>query len=646
MARRHKKKKPPSPAPEIFGGTGPSPSLGRIDVRNLSIVVTLALAVRVIFFLLSRAHNPVFLNPIMDGLYHHEWALDITGGNFWGSDVFFRAPLYPYFLALLYKISGSSVAFALLCQQLIGIGTVVLVYLLARRFFSSGISLIAGVTAALYWPFVYFEGDLLIVTVIMFLNTLALLLLEDTRRRAGPALPIATGLVLGLSAIARPSVLVFLPVVPLLFYLDRQRDGPASARGWIRTSLLVYAGVALMITPVMIRNYVIGNDLVPIASQGGVNFYIGNNPSSDGASAIVPGTRWDWWGGYEDAIRLAEEDSGEKLKPSQVSNYYFRKGFGFIFSSPDRSLPLLAKKFSLFWAGGERSNNKSIYFFWHQSGMGRVPLPGFWLVAPFGIVGGLLLWRRRPDLRLLHLFAASYMLGVVAFFVNARFRLPVVPILIIFGAWTAACLWHSVRGRATSGLKVLVLLVVCFLAVDLDLTRFRENQVEALSIPHYTLGNAYLKMGDEEGAIREYQAALSAYRAYGLPGFELISRNVIYNLGRLYWGQGRHTQAIGYLERVGGNDRYTLMANVCLAESYVKVSRHQDAIRLYEDILRTAPQTPEVRPGLAAALVGRAEALRRSGNKAGALEHYNRAQSINPSDPSIERAIQSLQADG
>ena len=42
---------------------------------------------------------------------------------------------------------------------------------------------------------------------------------------------------------------------------------------------------------------------------------------------------------------------------------------------------------------------------------------------------------RRPEPLLLALFAGAYMLTVVAFFISARYRLPVVPILLIFAAY-------------------------------------------------------------------------------------------------------------------------------------------------------------------------------------------------------------------
>jgi 4-amino-4-deoxy-L-arabinose transferase-like glycosyltransferase len=561
----------PSVELDVFKSSG---ELHRIDYKNVLVILALALSIRIVFFFLYQQNNPLFYYPIMDAKYHHEWALQIVSGDFWGDEVFFRAPLYPYLLALLYKISGSSIAFAIVCQQLIGTLSAVLVYLLARQLFRPSVSLLAGIFAALYWPFIYFEGDLLIVTTIVFLDLLALLLLEKSIRNDHTKLFLASGIVLGLSAIARPNILILLPVLPVVFYVRGRPPAKQSvpvSRRWMRSTLLVYASVFAVILPVIVRNYIVGRDVVPIASQGGVNFYIGNNPQSDGRTAIVPGTRWDWWGGYEDAIKAAETDRGRALKPSEVSDYYFQKALAFIVSSPDESILLILKKSGLFWAGGERSNNKYIYFFWHKSGLGKVPLPGFWLIAPLGLAGGVLLWRRRRDFSLLYIFVIAYMLGVVAFFVNARFRLPVVPVLIIFAAYAAFALWHSVRQRGLRSWKTIALVALCFVAVDMDFVQFQENKVHADSISHYTLGNAYLKMGLSERAISEYEKAIATYNEYPQAGYRLIARNVDFNLGKLYRAKGLCSRAVVFLERVGGNDQYTILAWGYLADCYSRL---------------------------------------------------------------------------
>ncbi|UCG51608.1 MAG: tetratricopeptide repeat protein [Candidatus Latescibacterota bacterium] len=603
MAKKSKKTKLKKPAPvTVFENLSSSNVWVRRDLRNVIVTLGVALLVRLVFYFLNKENNPLFHYPIMDGKYHHEWAQEILSGNFWGDEVFFRAPLYPYFLALLYKISGSSIGFAVFCQHVIGSVSAVLVYLLTRRFFRPGLALLAGLFAALYWPFLYFEADLLIVTLVVFLDLLALFWLVVGLQNQRAVYLVLAGLVLGLSAIARPSVLIFYPLIPAVFYLCQRQEIRRGARGhkrWIRQTVFVYTASAVIITPVIVRNTVIGRDFVPIASQGGVNFYIGNNPQADGRTAIVPGTRWDWWGGYEDAIRIAETESGRRLKPSEVSVFYFRKGLDFIVTSPDKSIPLLGKKLYLFWAGGERSNNKYIYFFWQKSGMDKVPLPGFWLVAPLGLLGGVLLWRRKPEFWPLHLFVLSYMIGVVAFFVNARFRLPVVPVLVVFAAYAVFHIVWVLRFRRSDLWRPLVILGICVFVVDFDFVHFGENKTYADSISHYTLGNAYLNMGDTEKAIQEYEEASDTYRKYPRPGYRLIARNVDYNLGRLYWAQDRCPDAIERLKKVGGNDQYTILAFELLADCYVREGRSAEATDVFQQILRAVPAHRKATFGLA-----------------------------------------------
>ncbi len=592
--------------------------LRKSHLIDLALIFGLAFVLRIVFFFLNKANNPLFYQPIMDSLYHLKWAQEILSGNFWGSEVFFRAPLYPYLLAFLYKLGGSSIGFVSLVQHLIGSLTCVLVYLLSREFFSRNVSLLAGLFAALYWPFIYYEGELLIVTLILFLDLLLLWCLAIALKRWDLRYFLAAGLLLGLSAIARPSILVMVLVLPIVIrYGATARREQRPKPRWMGETALVLAGAAIVILPVIIRNYVIGRDIVPIASQGGVNFFIGNNPESDGRTAVVPGTRPDWWGGYYDTIERAERDMGRKLKPSEVSNYYFRKGFEFIFSSPGQAARLFLRKFYLFWSAGERSNNKYIYFFWHLSGMGRIPLPGFWLITPLAILGGVLLWRQRARLALLYLFVVSYMLGVVAFFVNARFRLPVVPVLIVFAAYGVFYFVVTYRHRSFLALKALLILALCVFAVNYDLLTFRENKTREDSISHYSLGNAYLKMRRKDLALSEYEKARETYERYPVPGYRKIARNVDYNMGTLYWEMGLCSRAIPALERVGGSDEYAIIAKENLADCYLKKGRVFDAIRLYEQILSLRPQERPALIGLArayrsAGMIDRSETILRS----------------------------------
>jgi 4-amino-4-deoxy-L-arabinose transferase-like glycosyltransferase/predicted negative regulator of RcsB-dependent stress response len=582
----------------------------RSDWRDIALVVGVALVLRTAFFFLNQAFNPTFRFPIMDSLYHHEWALDLVNGGTRGTDAFFRGPLYPYFLALLYKLSGNSIAFAVFVQHLIGSLTAGLVYLTARELFSRRVALVAGLTTALYWVLVYMEGDLLLETTFIFLNTLSMYLLLRGMKTHRLAWFAAGGLALGLAAIDRPSIMVFFAVVPLAIYLAA-RHRPSGTKGWLTRTAVVAAACAIPIAPVMIRNYMVARAVVPVGASGGVNFWIGNNPSSDGSTAIVPGTRADWWGGYFDAIALAEKDMGRKLTLAEVSDYYFDRGMKFIREQPDRAWPLMAKKFRIYWGAGERANDKYIYFFWNLAKMKYVPLPGFWLVAPLAFLGGVLLWRRRAELSMFYLFIVVYSLGVIAFFVNARFRLPIVPAMTLFSAYACVYLWDAYRRKSFDTIKALLILAPAALAVNSDYLYQKQMRAYSDSFSNFTLGNAYLKMGLKSTALAHFQRADEISTAYPTPAYNLIKRDVDYQLGILLWEQGMCSRAIEVLSRVGGSDDQAVHALDCIGDCFLQRKDLENARRVYAQMAAIAPRDERC-------ITGSARVMALSGDLAGA----------------------------
>jgi tetratricopeptide (TPR) repeat protein len=344
-----------------------------------------------------------------------------------------------------------------------------------------------------------------------------------------------------------------------------------------------------------------GGDFVPITAQGGVSFFIGNNPRADGHTASLPGTRWDPRGGYEDAVIAAEGAAGRSLGPSEVYRFYVANGLRYIRSAPDGAIGLFFRKFYFFCAGGERSSNKNIYFWWRLAGMGKIPLPGFWLIAPLGFFGAAVLWRHRRKLSLLYLFVASVALSLVTFFVTAESRVTVVPVLTIFAAYGLYRLWIGFQRKQMGSLGLLSILLACFLFVDSDFFEFRGNRTGADATSHYVLGNFYLAKGDEGSAIAEYEKAIVIHTRYPSEAYRAVSRNVDYNLGRLYYEKGLRTRAVKALERVGGSDKYALYAKQLLADCYMRSDRVSEAIRAYNSILKLVPNDQSARLGLARA---------------------------------------------
>ena len=394
-------------------------------------------------------------------------------------------------------------------QFVLGATSCVLLYDLARRIYGFRVGLLAGGMATLYWVFIYFEGELLLPSLINFLNLAAFWCLHRavSHARHDGWWYFATGMLLGLSAITRPNILVFAPFVVLWLVVVYRRD----AKAGIGVALAAFvAGLILPVGAVTMRNYVVGRDFVVIASQAGVNFYIGNNEFSDGKTAVVPGTRATWLGGYQDTVWIAERAAGRKLRPSEVSSYWFGRGVDFWLEHPGDAALLYLRKLGLLFNPLEDSNNQNIYFFANRSVILGLPLfLSFWLLAPFGI-GGVLSNRRDRWWWLFAGFVVVYLSSFLPFFVTARYRVPAIPVLMILAAVFLVRTQEAWRARETrallsrAGLVVVLGILLALQAESVDGVR-----VDKPSDGHFALGNAFVRKKEFDAALQHF--AVSAY---------------------------------------------------------------------------------------------------------------------------------------
>ena len=143
-----------------------------------------------------------------------------------------------------------------------GTGCCILVYLLARRATADNkIARLSSGLAATYSVFIYFEGELLAVTLETFLYPLLLcfqfLALETRRRRYW----IGIGLLGGLASITRPNILLF--IAAFMIYLawnERTGHVPIRLKVLLKKWVLIALPLCLIIFPVTLRNYLIGVD--------------------------------------------------------------------------------------------------------------------------------------------------------------------------------------------------------------------------------------------------------------------------------------------------------------------------------------------------------------------------------------------------
>jgi tetratricopeptide (TPR) repeat protein len=464
------------------------------------IVFALALVLR-LGYLIDLRHTPFFSHPQMDALYHDQWARRIAAGDWIGSGVFFRAPLYPYFLGVLYALFGPDYTLVRIVQFVLGSFTAALTMVVVGRRFGRVAGVTAGLLQATYGPGVYYEGELLLVVLEAPLNLAATWALDralETNRKRPWLL---AGAFLGLAALARPNILALLPVVSI-YALWRLRNASISRLA------LYWAATLLVLAPVLARNAIVGHDFVPVASQGGLNYYLGNNPAADGMSAVAPEFRRTWTGGLEDADRLATLAIGRPLRPSEVSSYWMHRALNWARQRPGDFLRLQAKKLALFWDRYEIPNNDDYYYFSRLARIFHWPLLfDFGVLGPLAILGGVLgIVRRRLTFAWI---AVPLVLWIViaAFFVCGRFRASATPLLAVWAGVGVSEVVALVRAHAWRRVSLAsAVLVAAALAMHLDLGSLRAHHSTGES--HLRLGIFYAASGNPTKAREEYELAV------------------------------------------------------------------------------------------------------------------------------------------
>ena len=555
------------------------------------IILAVALSLRLVF-LVQFSSFPLFDTNIMDMDYFHRLATEGIPDTGFPSGPYFKAPLYPLFLKLIYSLFGPGPWAPRVIQIALGCLTALMTYLIGARLFSRRVATEAGLLVAVCGTLILYDGQLLDPTLTIAVTLVAMYLLIVGWQSGRLRWLFLAGVFFGLSAIARAVVLTSVGGLALyLLWLKRQELRQA----W-KMPFCLLIGVATAIAPVTIRNFLESGEFVPIGTYGGINLYIGNNLHSDGVSATVPGTGLDWWHGgvMDDTRRIADTDAGRELSPTEQSVYWRNRALREIRDNPGFFIGHLGRKLLLFLGGYELANNFDIRYV-----SKRIPLlnylildkPVYWpwgIVLPLGIAGMILLGLWCPEQRFLLLFGALYVPSLLLFFVTGRYRLPLIPFLAVFAAYAIDTALTALRQQPVRRVMWAMAVFVALIIVGrLDPFGYASG-TEAQG--HQMMAALYELRGDQATAEKYYYLALEADPT--LPH----SHN---DLGLMLLHRGEVDKAIEHLEIAAQNqpDEWLIQYNLGLA--YKTAGRWSDAINQYQLVLRMAPEMTDASRDLA-----------------------------------------------
>ena len=588
---------------------------------------------------------PFFDLRLGDGAAYHDWARRIAGGDWLGEGVFYQSPLYPYFLAVLYRLVDDSAATVRIVHAVISAASCSLVA-------AAGMSIlglrgaIAGLALAIYPPAIFLDSLIDKTGLATFLVT-ALLAFVAGRRW------LAAGAALGLLGLTRESALVWAaPILLWIAWEDSRR---------LRAAAAFAAGSLLILLPVGLRNLAMGGEFHLTTSQFGPNFYIGNHAGAPGSYQPLIQGHGSAADEREDATRLAEQAAGRKLTPGDVSRYWTARALTFVRAQPGEWLQLTARKLALVFNAAEVTDTESqdVYAEWSWLLRGLLWFD-FGILAGLAALGIVLTAGSSRSLRLVYALAGVYAISTALFFVVARYRLPLALVLMIPAAAGVAHAWTRIRERRYRALAVAAAVAaVIFAASRLPLEDSRKSRATHYTNVAVALSRDSSKM---DVAAEMYRRALDADRTF--PAAR-------HGKGLLLAKAGRHEEAIPHYRAAVAEWSEYAEARYNLAAALAATGRPEEAAREYAEALRTRSDDIDTRLALARtlltlnrpseaekhyrvvlalhaeesrALVGLGVVLARSGRVDEAIRHFRMALEADPQNASAHNNLGSALA--
>jgi len=620
------------------------------------------------FHLWQMSATPFLTAKMGDATSYDAWAREIAASDWLGQEVFYQAPLYPYFLGTVYTLLGDDPLTLRVVQAVIGALACLLLAAAGWRFFSKRVGIAAGLMLAFYPPAIFFDSLIQKSVLDLFFLSLALWLLsrldnaywnstDTASQQQNPRNAVVwwtLGMAIGCLTLTRENALVIALAVFVWIWWRHRLPGKVR----LAHSALFAGGLLVVLLPVAVRNQIVGGEFHLTTSQFGTNLYIGNNEQSDGLYVPLRRARGDPKFEREDATQIAAEALGKEPTSAEVSSYFTRRTWEYVTNHPGDWLALMGRKLALAFNGVEVADVEDQYTYaewscplwlgglvWH-----------FGIVAPLAVIGVWLTWGERRRLWLLYLIFVSYTFSIVLFYIFARYRLPLVPVMLLFAAAGLVNIFQLRSQRSAARIAVWLSLTAAVIVfcnwpliskieerantcLNIGLYLYNEGKLdEAANFlsagleldPEYT--DCHNAMGVVRMRQRQYADAAAHFRrAVELSPYHAAAR---YQLGRLLRQEGKLEEAVTQFEHLlrstpgdvrAGHERGPENPTVHkqLGNLLAKLGRPRQAVPHLRAALFSDPQSAESQFNLGKALCD-------MGEYDEGIGHYRRTLEIDP----------------
>ncbi|MFT5369003.1 MAG: 4-amino-4-deoxy-L-arabinose transferase-like glycosyltransferase [Candidatus Latescibacterota bacterium] len=398
------------------------PKLHRATYALLALILLSGLTLRFV----AGAYAPP-RSEWADAEAYHALAKNIYEGNGYTASngesytpTRYTTPTYPIFIAIIYTIFGADYHWVLFVQRILGALSVLLVFMLALRFFGEKTALCAAAIAACYPALIYYTNLMLreSLTGVFVLCIITLIWIPQYishKKRL-----VALGFLLAISSMCRPETLLL--TAPIYLILKHHPIRPF--KNHLPSVLCIALPILVVWVPWTTRNYIQFGSLSPVTTGLGSVLWFGNRWAAIGGDSHQATDR-------QQLKTVTATIKAESAKTeSAIDKVFFKKALNDLVQKPLWFAEMTYKKGILFWkdANGVKKTLPKIH--------PALPtlLNTYYYSLLILALGAVICYRQRKEIVALFGLIIFYMMIYALLHVRNRYRVPILPIVFILSA--------------------------------------------------------------------------------------------------------------------------------------------------------------------------------------------------------------------
>jgi len=417
-----------------------------LSKKIIFFLIAIQLLLIIFVFFQLKSNYPFFMYPPpgTDMLTRIKEANSLLKGNFPGNSPYMHVFFYIYILAGIFIISMRDIFLARFIQSLSLLFITYFTYRIAKMIFGKKTGLLAAILSILYFPYYaysYFFIDTIIQTLLMIAS---LFILLSIRNKPSMIKLFLAGLIVSSFILIRPNTLIMFPVFIYILFPKIEK------KNIFNVLCFLFFSSFLIILP-MIRNYAVSGHFKLIVGSSST-LWIGNNEMANGSM---------FFGDNRNAIRekVKKNGNGEYLK--DIINFATTKPRKFIF--------LQLKKLYLFFDSYEIPNNLNLFEIRKGSYILKIIPLGFSLIGPLFFMGLFIYFyseKHSTEATFLLWSLFLYIIAVCIFFVISRFRMPAIPLFIIFSAYALENVYRFFKENVNKRILIIIVFIASYSLVN------------------------------------------------------------------------------------------------------------------------------------------------------------------------------------